>query len=473
MPVSPESAGHRAPVLLICEQGAAAPDLGPLPCATLHYRFVEEYPDDGFAGWERDAGDDGRLVDVAAHCRACTGGFARQGLNRSVGQALIREKPSAVVIVGLYGCTVDLPRIADMMGVPAVMVLDAGSVDNTGWDDATRTWVADALGRCSYLVGDPEIPDRVRALAGDRGDRLLAASALVEALADLAGAGNAPRFSYSTYEFVLRDHPLLAWMQTRDVRHFAQCERVLDVACGAGIFLECLRAEGVQATGVERDSVVAEYARGMGCDVINEDALAYLDRAGARYDGIYCSHFVEHLPVDGVEKLLRGLYDCTTPGGTVVLVFPDPESIRSQLLGFWRDPEHVRFYHPDLIASMAVAGGFTLEWSSYDEQPHEAVPFATEPPPLPDLDLPHPPAEEGGDSGGFLADLGLGAGRHLQRARDEWRAWARDTTRALQQQQAYLQALERRTDALWQVSRTWAWNDNATLRLRRGADSGR
>jgi hypothetical protein len=48
------------------------------------------------------------------------------------------------------------------------------------------------------------------------------------------------------------------------------------------------------------------------------------------------------------------------PGGTVVLVFPDPESIRSQLLGFWRDPEHVRFYHPDLIELMARAHGLGL-----------------------------------------------------------------------------------------------------------------
>jgi len=236
-------------------------------------------------------------------------------------------------------------------------------------------------------------------------------------------------------------------MRAGEVRHFAGCRRVLDLGCGAGIFLQLLAEAGIAASGVERDPVIAAYGRGMGCDITTADALDYLQRAGEHaaslaFDGVYCSHFVEHLPVDVVQTLLARLARLLPPDGTLVLAFPDPESIRSQLLGFWRDPEHVRFYHPELVATLASAHGFDLEWSSYHEQPHEVVPFA-------------------------LATLGLVPAReHRQLARriDRLQA-ALDVT--LDQQRRAIAALTDRTDQLWAVNRTWAWNDNAVLKLRK------
>ncbi len=53
-----------------------------------------------------------------------------------------------------------------------------------------------------------------------------------------------------------------------------------------------------------------------------------------------------------------------------MLVFPNPGSIRLHLFGFWRDPEHVRFYNGNLIALVCQHYGLKLEHSSEEEEPN-------------------------------------------------------------------------------------------------------
>jgi O-antigen chain-terminating methyltransferase len=201
---------------------------------------------------------------------------------------------------------------------------------------------------------------------------------------------------------------------------------------------------------VERNPAAVRYACGLGHEVVESDALAFLQGSRECFDGIYCSHFVEHLPVEALGNLVRYLADALRPGGVLLLVFPDPESIRSQLLGFWRDPEHVRFYHPDLVELMCRAAGLQPEFHSQHRPGRRVISFPEQ--------RPAPSPEEfretsgGGLWGRLLAGLGLARQARL---------------RALEQR---LVALDRDLDTLWTVNQTWAWDDNAVLRLRKPAD---
>ncbi|MEQ9397210.1 class I SAM-dependent methyltransferase [Haliea sp.] len=289
-------------------------------------------------------------------------------------------------------------------------------------------------------------------------------------------ASDAPRaevsFDYSLYEFLLRDPPLLMRMQAPHAQLFTGCNKVLDVGCGAGLFLQLLGEAGIPATGVERNPVIAEYGRGMGLDITTADALEYLDGESGGFDGIYCSHFVEHLPIDGVERLLQGVARALLPGGVAVLVFPDPESIRSQLLGFWRDPEHVRFYHPELVETLAMLFGLELEWSSYDAQPHEVGPFALEPQALPRAEVqPLAPAASSVSAQGWwsraMTSLGLVPRSRVAALEGRLADMESLLTRVMQDNSQTVAALDERTRQLWAVNRTWAWSDNAVLKLRK------
>lgn len=184
----------------------------------------------------------------------------------------------------------------------------------------------------------------------------------------------ADRFDYADYEFTLRDRQWNREMQSDYVAHFRGCHKVLDQACGSGIFLELLAEHGIPALGVERNPAVVAWVKQHGWDIVEQDVFAFLEQTTETYDGVFCSHFLEHLPFEQVLRFFELLAPRVSPAGTVVIVVPNPESIRMQLLGFWRDPEHVRFYHPELLEAVCRHAGLQVAFTNRAE-----IPFAFDP----------------------------------------------------------------------------------------------
>lgn len=441
----------------------------------IEFRFVESFPADGLSAWRVTSCGERETIDVAASCYPYSGGYSQHALNRFFSQAILRTRPKLVAIVGLTGCTVDLIRVANLLGISVVLILDGPAQPLDSVNNATHTWLKSSLAACKHIFSakkqvDPSWPDSwIR-------ENLVEAEEFENIITKLL-TQTTPHtlYDYSLYEFCQRDHPLLVRMQRRDTEHFKGCTKVLDLACGVGIFLDCLRQEGIDSEGVERDFRVAEYARGMGLSITVSDAMEFLDQSDTNFDGIYCSHFVEHLAFDAVQRVLRLMAQRMTNGGTLVLVFPDPESIRSQLLGFWRDPEHVRFYHPELITLMAATVGLELEWSSYMEQPHHVVPFTAAPPPIfQDANPPKMQVAEHVKARGLgerlLQLLGLVTERRFRELEVRLLEWSKSLNHYAQQCVEVDQLLEKRTSVLWDINQTWGWNDNVTLRLRKKFD---
>lgn len=460
--------------LLVISDGSVSyePPAG-VEVLNLRYSFTHApSPDNFLAWWQGDS-----MLAVDERCRALNGGFRQQVLNRLVTQYLLKNRVHGVVIIGLYGCTLDLPRIFNLFKIPVAWILQADAFAQLeGRDPIADACVKDALGKVA-VVNDNG--GALAALQPAVASTTLAQvnSALLEVIADIpASADLESQYDYSLYEFSLRDHPLLCLIQQPDVKHFSGCERVLDLGCGVGIFLSLLQEENVSAVGVERNPDIANYGRGMGLDIITADALKFLEQTEERFDGIYCSHFVEHLPIELVQQLITNLARVVSDNGVVVLAFPDPESIRSQLLGFWRDPEHVRFYHPELVLSLAQAVGLDAEWTSYQDQPHNLAHFDVEPPAVAKFldaqDLPLLSTEKVRNSwiDKVLATLGIASNSQLKNVETLFASWQKHLSHQQQvitRQQQVIEQLTRRTDQLWAVNNTWAWNDNAVLKLRR------
>jgi SAM-dependent methyltransferase len=184
------------------------------------------------------------------------------------------------------------------------------------------------------------------------------------------------RFSYAQYEEALRDPAFIADLQRPHVARFAGAGPVLDLGCGRGIFLDLLRAAGIGAFGVDRDPVLVQVARAAGHEVAEADIFDFLRTTATRFGGVFCSHLLEHLPFDAVLTLIEDVARCLEPAGVFVAVFPNPESVRMQLSGFWKDPEHVRFYHPDLIGAVCAHYGLAVIGGSFQN----ATPYRLEVP---------------------------------------------------------------------------------------------
>lgn len=425
------------------------------------FSFTEAVSPNGMAAWQ-----EGEHLLVRQNCAKLDGSFSQQALNHMLARKLTEDSIDALVVCGALGCTIDLLRVAALLNIPVCMYLELADLQHLeNLDETTQLWFKSSFAKACVIFINDSVDSKIFGATqlvslGFPLDCANRTNLIEKFILKLSDNAIPPAFDYATYELLMRDHPLLFAMQKPDVRHFSGCNKVLDLGCGVGIFLDALRQESITATGVERNQDLVTYGREMGLDIIASDALAYLKETKARFDGIYCSHFVEHLPVNLVEELLAGMVKLLEPNGVLVLVFPDPESIRSQLLGFWRDPEHVRFYHPQLIISMAQAHGLDCEWSSYDEQPHIIESFELSPPLVNELNA----TDFFKHSLGFLEKFlnAIGLSTHARISNLE-----KNMTLLLERQQLINSQLQARTDKLWAVNRTWAWQDNAVLKLRK------
>jgi SAM-dependent methyltransferase len=97
------------------------------------------------------------------------------------------------------------------------------------------------------------------------------------------------------------------------------------------------------------------------------DAVAHLaDQPPASLGGVFCAHFLEHLAPADVQRVYAGAAHALRPGGVFVAVVPSAASLSVLRYDFWRDPTHVRFYDPLLLAFFAQRAGLVVTVSGGD-----------------------------------------------------------------------------------------------------------
>ena len=244
---------------------------------------------------------------------------------------------------------------------------------------------------------------------------------------------------YEHYALARRDHNLLIQWVLRVIPLFHENQAILDLGCGTGIFLDQLTRRGMTVEGVDTNPASVAYARMLGLNVTLAEGGDFLANNPQTWDAIHCSHLIEHLDFESLKTVLRRIFGALRANGRAVLVFPDPESIRSQLLGFWRDPDHVRFYHPDIVETLALSIGFDLEYNSQKSDGRQVVGFSMAPPPA-QTPSPDPTSS-------YTLDERI---EYLEARIREQEAWIRQ---------------------LWQVNQTWAWSDDAVLVLHKPAEA--
>lgn len=163
------------------------------------------------------------------------------------------------------------------------------------------------------------------------------------------------------------------------VQFFEGCERVVDLGCGLGDFVELLAARGIDAVGVDSDPTIAETLRGREVPIVEGDVLAYLQSLPPEsVDGVSALHIVEHLPYDKVLELLRLAHSALGPGGVIVLTTPDPRSLHAHLEMFHLHFGHVSFYHPRLLCFFLEHVGFAEPlYGSHGDSAQTAPPPAS------------------------------------------------------------------------------------------------
>jgi SAM-dependent methyltransferase len=121
---------------------------------------------------------------------------------------------------------------------------------------------------------------------------------------------------------------------------------------------------GWSVRGIDFDANAAASARrkGLEVDVGDLRQQAYSQNA---FDAITMSHVIEH--VYDPRSLLHECYRVLRPGGSLVMVTPNPASLGHRWFSRnWRGletPRHLYIYPPRTLASMVAGCGFSaLHW---------------------------------------------------------------------------------------------------------------
>lgn len=150
---------------------------------------------------------------------------------------------------------------------------------------------------------------------------------------------------------------------------------VIDIGCGRGEFVELLRAQGVEAFGVEIDPDLVEECRRRGLDVQHSDGLSALSaRADESLGGIVLIQVIEHLTPQEAMELVALAYRKLRPGGLLVVETVNPQSLYVFAHAFYVDPTHTHPVHPAYLAFVVQQAGFSgveIDWRS--EPPEDDV----------------------------------------------------------------------------------------------------
>ncbi|MHB1467658.1 MAG: class I SAM-dependent methyltransferase [Solirubrobacteraceae bacterium] len=138
-----------------------------------------------------------------------------------------------------------------------------------------------------------------------------------------------------------------------------QTNRILDMGCGIGFFLEEARRRGWEAHGTEFEPRAIEISRAKGLDCVRAPIGIDTFEAGS-FDVITAFEVVEHLRDPLAEAAViahalrpEGLFYCTTPNFASLS--------RRMLRGGWSIvsyPEHLTYFTPSTLCSWLERFGF-------------------------------------------------------------------------------------------------------------------
>jgi O-antigen chain-terminating methyltransferase len=134
---------------------------------------------------------------------------------------------------------------------------------------------------------------------------------------------------------------------------------VIDLACGRGEWLDLLAENGIEACGVDSNSLQAEQCRARGLNVSEQDLFLFLHGvADASVGAVSGFHIIEHLSFNALVTLLDEVMRVLRPGGVVIFETPNPENLVVGSNYFYLDPTHRHPLPTELMEFLFKNRGF-------------------------------------------------------------------------------------------------------------------
>jgi 2-polyprenyl-3-methyl-5-hydroxy-6-metoxy-1,4-benzoquinol methylase len=157
----------------------------------------------------------------------------------------------------------------------------------------------------------------------------------------------------SLYDKFRGDYELIKKRLEKYLKYFSSGRKILDLGCGRGEFLELLKENKYEASGIDFSDEMIKNCLDKGFKVINTTIEDYLKNPGkSMFDGIMCSHIVEHFYPEKVIDILSGCETILNKNGILIIISPNPLCLEVMSERFWLDPSHVRPYPIELLKQL-------------------------------------------------------------------------------------------------------------------------
>lgn len=150
-------------------------------------------------------------------------------------------------------------------------------------------------------------------------------------------------------------------MQKKDLRmlffdsFLKDCKKILDIGCSLGRIIS-LDPRNIE--GIDFDKKALCIAKKKGYKVHFMDASKKLLFKDMSFDGVFCSHLIEHL--DNPLTLMKEVNRILKKNGKAVFITPDYiMTSRKYHNGFWCDYTHKTPFIPESLESLAYDAGFS------------------------------------------------------------------------------------------------------------------
>jgi SAM-dependent methyltransferase len=141
--------------------------------------------------------------------------------------------------------------------------------------------------------------------------------------------------------------------------------RLLDVGCGAGLFLEAAAGRGFTCIGVEPSAVAAAHCQGKGLDILETEFEGVATVPAGSADVIHMRNVLEHLR--DPRALVEAAAEVLAPGGLLVAGVPNdynPVQRTARAGGtrpWWLSvPHHLNYFDFDSLAGLIESSGLAI-----------------------------------------------------------------------------------------------------------------
>ena len=150
-----------------------------------------------------------------------------------------------------------------------------------------------------------------------------------------------------------------------------QKEPVLDLGCGRGEWMELLRENHYEVSGVDFNKSMVERCKEKGLNASCGDAIAYLKQLpDCSVKVVTGFQFAEHLKAGDLAELIAEAYRVLMFHGILILELPNCRNVEVGSSGFYSDPTHIRPVTSDYLEFVAQNKGFyetkTVYWKQQE-----------------------------------------------------------------------------------------------------------